>query len=152
MSRVQSSCSRQPRPPKVTVFTIVAWRLRMKRKDVYSWLGGNEFHQNQTTSPLIFSARRTRRARMSASKASTPRKRLRFVDDLDASGQSCQKNSAWELLNELPHSTLSIHCSRPKSVPLPEKVLVLRRTLCQNFGSGVIPIELKVQLDNHRYH
>lgn len=144
----------------------------MKRKDVYSWLGEVEFPQNPTSSSSSPREEEeedefvptTKRARMSASGASIPRKRLRPVDDLDASslstaftdgsrlnpsvqsssGASRQKSPARELLNELPHSTPSIHCNRPKSVPLPDKVLSLRRTLCQNFGSGVIPIELKV--------
>ncbi|KAJ5249497.1 hypothetical protein N7524_011813 [Penicillium chrysogenum] len=60
-----------------------------------------------------------------------------------ASGQPRQRSPARDLLNDLPLSNPPIHCTRPKEILLPSSTLSLRRTLCQGFGSRVIPIGLK---------
>ncbi|KAH8430584.1 uncharacterized protein LDX57_008248 [Aspergillus melleus] len=146
----------------------------MKRKDINRWLEEAAFQQNPTPPSSTLRegivdefAQDTKRVKMSASGASTPRKRSRPVDDVEASSlfsgltdrtrfdpsaqsssaQSRQRSPVRELLNELPHSTPSIHCTRPKNVPLPEDVIFLRKALCQGFGSKVIPIELKERIE-----
>ncbi|KAL4778043.1 hypothetical protein BJX76DRAFT_344290 [Aspergillus varians] len=78
--------------------------------------------------------------------------KCRIDDDtassLDPSVQSLSRTSqqqspVQDLLNKLPLSSPSIHCTRPKSVPLPNSVLSLQQALGRNFGSKVIPAPLK---------
>lgn len=137
----------------------------MKRKDIDSWLNGVLKQQNPTppsTPPgVIDGSRQTKRQKMSHRGTSSSRKRR--IDDsrgssltdltdhtrfdpsvLSSSGTSRQRSPVRDLLNELPLSSPSIHCTRPKSVPLPKSVISLRQALGHNFGSGVIPAPLKV--------
>lgn len=151
----------------------------MKRPDVLSWLHRVQGQQNPTppSSPPPTELdndhiHRQKRRKMSHDGTSTPQKRRRRVsqDDVDldslstltdrtkfepsvqsAAGQLRQRSPVRDLLNDLPLSTPPIHCTRPKEIPLDSSTLSLRRTLCQNFGSRVIPIGLKVSLRSFRH-
>lgn len=149
----------------------------MKRPDVLSWLHRVQGQQNPTppSSPPPNELdndhiHHQKRRKMSHNGTSTPQKRRRTQDDMDleslstltdrtkfepsvqsASGQPRQRSPARDLLNDLPLSNPPIHCTRPKEILLPSSTLSLRRTLCQSFGSRVIPIGLKVSF-HHLYH
>ncbi len=135
----------------------------MKEKEIHSWLSGVLKQQNPTppsTPPRVLDGSHQRKRRRMSDRAG-PRKR-RIDDDTassltdltdrtrfdpsiqSSSGTSRQRSPTRDLLNELPLSSPSIHCTRPKSVPLPDSVLSLRQALGCNFGSKVIPAPLKV--------
>ncbi|KAL3439937.1 hypothetical protein BJX65DRAFT_315282 [Aspergillus insuetus] len=70
--------------------------------------------------------------------------RTRFDPSIQSSsGTSRQRSPVRDLLNELPLSSPSIHCTRPKSVPLPDSVRSLRQVLGLDFGVKLIPAPLK---------
>ncbi|PYI27470.1 hypothetical protein BP00DRAFT_20367 [Aspergillus indologenus CBS 114.80] len=133
----------------------------MKRKDIDSWLSGVLDKQKlppPSTPPadLNSNSHRTKWRKMSPRETSSSRKR-RIEDDTTSSltdltdrtrfdpssGTSRPRSPARDLLNDLPLSSPPIHCTRPKSVPLPEPVLFLRQALSRSFGSRVIPASLK---------
>ena len=136
----------------------------MKRKAIESWLSGVLSQQNSTppsTPPdIIDGGRQTKRRNISQRGKSTSRKRgitdtASSLTDLtdhtsfdpsvqSSSGTSRQRTTARDLLNELPLSSPSIYCTRPKSGPLPRSVISLRQALGHNLGFGVIPAPLKV--------
>ncbi|KAE8316672.1 hypothetical protein BDV41DRAFT_561966 [Aspergillus transmontanensis] len=138
----------------------------MKKKDIVSWLDRVETEPNPSPpSSDIHEYYRRKRHVMSRNTESSPRKRPRSLqlDDVDShttsltdrtrintpsrtsSGPGRQRNTR-ELLNELPLSSPSIHCFRPKHIPLPASVLSLRKKLSHGFGSNIIPIGLKAKL------
>lgn len=113
-------------------------------------------------------ARQKKRQRMS-SRGSSPRKRSRIDDDQILPNQSASvvaiseltdrtrltdashtsnpsrpTSPVRDLFNELRLSKPAIYCKRPKGILLPGSVLALRKHLTENFGSKVIPANLKV--------
>ena len=136
----------------------------MKEKDVLSWICGVQV-PTPPSSPLPLTLENDypycrKRRKMSHTGASTPQKRPRPADESDtvlslltdrtrfdppsSSSHSRQRSPARDLLNALRLPKPPIHSTRPKDIPLPDSALSLRRTLCQGFGSKVIPIGLKV--------
>ncbi|KAE8401915.1 hypothetical protein BDV37DRAFT_167705 [Aspergillus pseudonomiae] len=137
----------------------------MKRKDIASWLDRVQTEPNiSPPSTHTDEDYRRRRRNISRSGASSPRRWSRPVhtDDVDSlstdltdrtrfdaptrsSAPARQRSPVRELLNELPLSKPSINCIRPKSIPLPDFVLSLRKTLGHDFGSKIIPIGLRTK-------
>jgi hypothetical protein len=110
-----------------------------------------------------------KKRRRRSSRSSSPRKRSRIEDDQILPDQSASVAAISELtdrtrltlashtsspsrpaspvrdlFNELRLSKPAIYCKRPKGILLPGSVLALRKHLTENFGSKVIPANLKV--------
>jgi hypothetical protein len=130
-------------------------------------------HSQESDQKHSYSTARQKKRRRMSSRSSSPRKRPRIEDDQILPDQSASVAAISELtdrtrlthasyshtsspsrptspvrdlFNELRLSKPAIYCKRPKGILLPDSVLALRKHLTENFGSKVIPANLKVLL------